>query len=89
MNANHTISDLIARINNALAKNKKSVTVPNTNIIRSLLNILEKQLITKIKLLETTLEFTNKKCLKLENQIVYLKKKYVKCSWCNCKNFDN
>ena len=43
MAINHTISDFVARINNALGKNRKVALVPNTNTIRSLLDILESE----------------------------------------------
>ena len=43
MTTNHIISDFVARINNALQKNKKTVLVPRTNKIKNLLNVMEQE----------------------------------------------
>ena len=43
MTTNHIISDFVARINNALQKNKKTVLVPKTNKIKNLLNVMEQE----------------------------------------------
>ena len=43
MTVNHTISDFVARINNAINKNKKDTFVNNTKTIRNLLDVLENE----------------------------------------------
>jgi len=43
MTVNHTISDFVARINNAINKNKKDTFVNNTRTIKDLLDVLEKE----------------------------------------------
>ena len=43
MTTNHIISDFVARINNALQKDKKTVLVPRTNKIKNLLNVMEQE----------------------------------------------
>jgi len=43
MITNHRISDLTARINNAVSKNKYDLLVPNTKITRKILDVLEEE----------------------------------------------
>jgi len=43
MITNHRISDLTARINNAINKNKYDLLVPNTKITRKILDVLEEE----------------------------------------------
>jgi len=43
MITNHRISDLVARLNNAITRKKDSLLAPNTKATKNILNILEEQ----------------------------------------------
>ena len=43
MITNHRISDLVARLNNAITRKKADLLVPNTKVTKNILNVLEDQ----------------------------------------------
>ena len=43
MITNHRISDLVARLNNAITRKKDSLLVPDTKATKNILNVLEEQ----------------------------------------------